>query len=334
MPGGRRRAVVRTRRARHARLAEARRWDARTRVVRVVAIFVTLIVMVAIVTLTAVLTYRHVAAPRSSTGLQPTHATTTMSSLSATTSRPPQTGQNEPTTLAMEFMQLENRLHAKMGIAVSAVGNEQTSTTWGDWQEGPAWSTIKVPLAIAAYRQQKPPRVTDMIRAAITESDNTSAESIWEQLGDPTTAAQLVQQILHEAGDPTTVESRKLRPEFTAFGQTIWSLANQARFTASAFCNSDNGPIFALMAQVEADQRWGIGDLPGTEFKGGWGPSSSGQYLVRQIGVVTTPAGKTAVAIAAEPASGSFDDGTHDLKEVAKWLAGHLGALPAGQCGR
>jgi len=50
--------------------------------------------------------------------------------------------------------------------------------------------------------------------------------------------------------------------------------------------------------------------------------------------VLTTPAGKVAVAIAAEPVSGSFDDGTHDLGEVAMWLIDHLGALPAGQCGR
>jgi hypothetical protein len=88
------------------------------------------------------------------------------------------------------------------------------------------------------------------------------------------------------------------------------------------------------MGQVEPNQTWGIGDIRGAEFKGGWGPSPAGKYLVRQIGVLTTPAGKLAVAIAAEPVSGSFDDGTHDLGEVAKWLSDHFGALAAGQCGR
>jgi len=248
-------------------------------------------------------------------------------------SPPPQAGPNDPATLDAEFTQLENSLHAKMGVAVSAVGNGQTQMTWGDWQEGPAWSTINVPLVIAAYREQNPQEITDLMKAAITESDNAAAESLWEKLGDPTTAAQQVQQILLETGDPTAVESRKLRPEFTAFGQTIWSLVNQVRFTASAFCNSANGPIFDLMGQVESNQRWGIGSIAGTEFKGGWGPSPSGKYLVRQIGVLTIPTGKIAVAIAAEPDSGSFDDGAHDLGEVAKWLSGHFGALPAGQCG-
>jgi hypothetical protein len=247
--------------------------------------------------------------------------------------RPP-TSTRPPTTLAAEFTQLAESLHAKMGIALSAVGNGQALTTWGDWQEGPAWSTIKVPLVMAAYRHANPPQVTDSMKAAITESDNAAAESLWAQLGDSPAAAQRVQQILQETGDPTIVESRRLRAEFTAFGQTIWSLTNQIRFIANAFCDSANASIFHLMGQVAPNQTWGIGDISGAEFKGGWGPSPSGKYLVRQIGVLTTPAGKVAVAIAAEPASGSFDDGTRDLGEVAKWLVDHLGVLPAGQCGR
>ena len=275
---------------------------------RLTAIAVTLVVMAAIVTLSAVFTYRHAAGP------------------------PP--SMRPATTLAAEFTQLENSLHAKMGIAVGAVGNGQALMMWGDWHEGPAWSTIKVPLVIAAFRQANPPQVTGVMKAAITESDNAAAESLWAQLGDPTAAAQRVQQVLQENDDPTVVESRRLRPEFTAFGQTTWSLTNQIRFVAGAFCDSANDPIFHLMGQVEPNQTWGIGDIPGTEFKGGWGPSPSGKYLVRQIGVLTTPAGKVAVAIAAEPGSGSFDDGTRDLGEVAKWLIAHLGALPAGQCGR
>jgi hypothetical protein len=277
--------------------------------------------MAAGVTITAIFTYRHVAAPRSSVG-SPNQMPVTPPSLAP------------PAKLATEFTQLETRLQAKLGVAISAVGNGQIVTTWGDWQEGPAWSTMKVPLVIAAYRQQKPPQVTDVMRAVITGSDNTAAESLWEQLGDPATAAERLQQILRQNNDPTTVESQKIRPEFTAFGQTIWSLVNQVRFTANAFCNSENEPIFALMNQIEADQKWGIGNIAATPFKGGWGPSPSGNYLVRQFGVLTTPAGKVAVAIAAEPASGSFDDGTKDLGAVGRWLTDHLEVLPAGQCSR
>jgi Beta-lactamase enzyme family len=323
---------MQSRRARHAAPSRTRRGFTRTRLVSVIAILVTLVVMAAIVTLAAFLAYRHAPSPRPS--VRPPTQTLITPPSSATTSPPPQAVPNDQAaSLAAEFTQLENSLHAKMGVAVSAVGNGQAPVTWGDWQDGPAWSTIKVPLVIAAYRQQNPEQVTDLMKAAITESDNAAAESLWAQLGDPATAARRVQQILQETGDPTTVESRKLRPEFTAFGQTTWSLDNQIRFTATAFCNGANDPIFDLMGQVKPDQRWGIGSIRDTEFKGGWGPSRSGKYLVRQIGVLTTPTGKIAVAIAAEPESGSFDDGTRDLGEVAKWLTGHLGALPAGQCG-
>jgi beta-lactamase family protein len=309
------------------------RWFARTHVVRALAVVTTLVLGAAIVALTAVFTYRHtdrhVAVAPSSTRRPPAPAPT------APATAPAPVATKNPEDLAAQFSQLAARLQAKMGIAISAVGDAQSPTTWGDWQEGPAWSTIKVPLVIAAYRHREPRQVTDLMRAVITESDNTAAESLWEQLGDPPAAAEQVQQVLRQTGDQaTTVQSRKVRPEFSAFGQTIWSLVNQTRFTASAFCDSENGPIFDLMGQVTPDQNWGIGKIAGTQFKGGWGPSPAGRYLVRQIGVLTTPAGKAAVAIAAEPASGAFDDGTRDLDEVAKWLKEHLEELPAGQCGR
>ncbi|WP_253861547.1 serine hydrolase [Mycobacterium asiaticum] len=280
-----------------------------------VAVLATLVVGAAIVTFAAVYAYRHTPAP-------PAHPMP----MPPSTPPPP----NAPTDLAAEFIQLATRLNASMGLAVSAVGSSEAPLTYGDWQQGPAWSTSKVPLAIAAYRQQH--KVTDKMRAAITESDNAAAEALWQQLGDPSTAAQKVQQILQETGDPTIVESRKVRPEFTAFGQTIWSLVNQTRFIASAFCNKQNEPIFALMGQIAPQQSWGIGTLTGAQFKGGWGPSPSGRYLVRQLGILNAPSGKLAVAIAAEPASGSFEDGRRALDEAAAWLSMHLAQLPSGQC--
>lgn len=249
------------------------------------------------------------------------------------TTAPASTPAGAATPLAAEFTQLENKLHAKMGIAISAVGSNAKQLVLGDWTSGPAWSTMKVPVAITALRYEDPPAVTDAMRAAITESDNAAAESIWDNLGGNTpTAAHKVEAVLSQYGDPTAVEWRKLRPQFTAFGQTKWSLTNQVRFTAAAVCDSNSAPIFTLMAQVEGDQRWGLGVIPGTRFKGGWGPYPAGNYLVRQIGVLRTPAGLTAVAVATEPASGSFGEGTQELTEVSKWLASHIAELPSGQC--
>jgi hypothetical protein len=39
-----------------------------------------------------------------------------------------------------------------------------------------------------------------------------------------------------------------------------------------------------------------------------------------------------AVALAAPPDSGNFDDGTADLTRMAGWLNANLEAPPAGQC--
>ncbi|MGB9304587.1 MAG: hypothetical protein WCB92_13185 [Mycobacterium sp.] len=244
-------------------------------------------------------------------------------------------GDHQPArpSLSTDFARLESQLHSIAGIAVSAIGTGQAPITLGDWRSGPAWSTIKVPLVIAALRAANPPKVTDAMTAAITESDNAAAESIWASLGDPVTAAHKVEAVLRQTGDSTTVQSQKIRPEFSAFGQTDWSLTAQARFTSAALCDSANAPIFALMGRVDPDQRWGIGTVPGAQFKGGWGPYPTGGYLVRQMGVLAGPNGRLAVALAAQPASGKFDDGTAALTELAAWLTAHLGALPAGQCG-
>jgi hypothetical protein len=237
-----------------------------------------------------------------------------------------------PTALAADFARLETELNAVAGIAVSAVGDDQTPMSLGQWQSGPAWSTIKVPLVIAALREENPPKVTGAMTVAITESDNAAAESIWADLGDSVTAAHKVDAVLRQTGDPTTVQSQRVRPEYSAFGQTVWPLTDQARFMSRAVCDNANAPIFTLMGRVETDQSWGIGTVPGSRFKGGWGPSPSGSYLVRQAGVLAAPTGMVAVALAAQPSSGTFEDGTAALTKVAAWLTAHLSALPAGQC--
>lgn len=241
---------------------------------------------------------------------------------------------NPPTGLIAEFAQLEPTLHAVAGIEVSAAGAGHTPIRLGQWQSGPAWSTIKVPTAIAALREKRPPLVTGAMTAAITESDNAAAESVWASLGDPVTAAHKVDDVLRQAGDPTIVQSQKVRPEFSASGQTEWALADQVRFLSVALCDSANDPIFALMGRIQADQRWGLGSIPGSRFKGGWGPTETGGYLVRQMGVIAGSNGMVAIALAARPDSGRFEDGTAALTEMAGWLAAHLSALPAGRCNR
>lgn len=235
-------------------------------------------------------------------------------------------------TLAADFTQLQNTVNGRVGIALKQLGGDRDPVVLGNWESGPAWSTMKVPLVIAALRAEDPPAVTEAMKAAITRSDNAAADEIWHSLGDPQTAATKVGEVLHASGDPTTVQSQKVRPPFSAFGQTDWSLVNQVRFLASAACDDNDRPVFDLMSEISADQQWGLGTIYGTRFKGGWGPSEAGAYLVRQVGVIGNHSDGFAVAIAVQPASGSFDDGTAELTEVATWLEKHTDAVPSGHC--
>lgn len=237
------------------------------------------------------------------------------------------------TDLTASFAELRSWLHAGVGVAVRAVGDETgDAMTFGDWASGPAWSTIKVPLAIAGLRQQDSGQGTPEMTTAITRSDNAAAESIWAGLGEPATAGAAVEAVLRATGDPTAVQTRKVRPEYSAFGQTEWSLANQTRFLASAACDPADQPVLQLMGQVEDSQKWGLGAIPGSRIKGGWGPSPEGRYLVRQIAVLPTPRGSTAVAMAVEPESGEYADGVAGLTELAGWIRAHIEAVPSGSC--
>jgi outer membrane murein-binding lipoprotein Lpp len=239
--------------------------------------------------------------------------------------------------LGREFTVLDERLGGANGIAVVPVGRQDV-VTWGSLADGAAWSTIKVPLAVAAVRAdgRRPSATTArLVTRAVTASDNAAAESLWARLGPASAAASAVQAVLRDAGDGTTrVESRRVRPPYTAFGQTLWSLERQAVFAARLPCLGGAAPVVDAMGQVTSSQRWGLGTLgTGTLFKGGWGPGTDGGYLVRQLGVIPLPqGGMVAVAVAARPADGSFATGTAHLDAIATWLKSHLRDLPQGRC--
>lgn len=235
--------------------------------------------------------------------------------------------------LTRDFPQLQDSVNAEIGIVLAPVGGSGQPLSLGRWRSGPAWSTMKVPLVMAALREEHPPpEVTRQMVAAITESDNAAADAIWAGLGDPVTAAGKVDAVLADAGDFTRVQSQKKRPPYSAFGQTDWPLTAQTRFLSVAACDSRNEPVLALMGRIEQAQRWGLGTIAGTRFKGGWGPYPSRKYLERQMGLITTPTGISAVAAAVEPHSGSFEDGVAALDQIADWLSDHIVMLPSGQC--
>ena len=220
------------------------------------------------------------------------------------------------------FAELSATAPAAVGIAIAAAGR---TYALGAWSTGVAWSTIKVPLAIAALRAGV--GSSELVVNAITQSDNAAAEKLWSQLGEPAAAGQLVQAVIKDAGDTSTVvESRRLLPGYTAFGQTRWSLVAQAQFAAGLSGIPDATGVVDLMRNLCAEHCWGLA-AKGFAAKGGWGPSADGDYLVRQFAIVPAEAGDVGVALAAQARDGVFETGRDVLNSLADWLVEHLAEL-------
>ena len=95
------------------------------------------------------------------------------------------------------FEELSGTVPATIGLAIAATGS---AVSFGAWSTGVAWSTIKVPLAIATLRAGVGSR--ELVADAIIQSDNAAAEELWSQLGDPAEAARQVWR--HEVTRPRT----------------------------------------------------------------------------------------------------------------------------------
>lgn len=230
------------------------------------------------------------------------------------------------------FAKLASQLSGSVGVAYGPPGSSGKATVLGDWSSGPAWSSIKVPIAVATIR--KGTGSDQQRRLAITQSDNAAAEALWSSLGSPAQAGAATESVLAAAGDDqTSVETSRVRQGFTSFGQTDWSLSDAQRFVAGLQCVSGSKPVLSLMSQIASDQRWGLGQAGTNQrFKGGWGPDTSGAYLVRQIGLIDVKGGTLAVAIAAKPADGSFETGKRQLDTLADWVAAHAEGAGSPDC--
>ena len=239
------------------------------------------------------------------------------------------------------FGRLERTLTGSSGVAVSPVGKGQPVFALGSLKSAVAWSTSKVPVAMAVIDRGGGAKHRGDLRQAITASDNAAAERLWSSLGSGSAAASAAQAQLRAAGDATTrMESRRLRSGFTPFGQTLWKLSDQARFTAGMPCRSSGRQVLSLMGRVISSHRWGLGVRSGARLKGGWGPGSqpgaSGGYLDRQMGIVTVGGKQIAVAIATRPSDGAHETGTAHLTTIAKWVFSHVdarGATASAACG-
>lgn len=205
---------------------------------------------------------------------------------------------------------------AAIALAVPGATSGKGPVTAGELSDVSAWSTSKVPVAIAAHREN--PWVEDLIPAMISESDNDAAETLWVSLGDASTAAEAVNDVLADGGD--------VRTEFEAWaapGDVQWELADQAAFAANLRCIEGAEPVLDAMGDIVDYQSYGLGTIEGARFKGGWGPDEEGEYLSRQLGIFPADGGVVGVAIAARPGDATDDTARDMLDEIAGAIAEH-----------
>jgi hypothetical protein len=231
---------------------------------------------------------------------------------------------------------LAHSLEAEVGVAFGVPG--AVPVTAGSLQSGPAWSTIKVPIALAIGENSggMDGSQQGLVDAAITRSDNEAAAALFDQLGDLDTATARVDDVLAEAGDPGTEVSSVGRDGFSTYGQTDWSLSAQVGFMGALLNGciadpADRSFVLDRMANVTSDT-WGLGSVgvPAL-WKGGWGPGVDGRYLLRQMGAITVDGRQYAVAYAVIPGDGDYESGQAAATEVARWIAEHVTAASGGR---
>jgi hypothetical protein len=277
-------------------------------------------------------------------------------------SRAPDTAKRQPPTgppadllrsgARASFGELAGSLPARIGIAIGPLGSGGIKTL-GLLQDGHAWSSIKVPILVTLMREgQLNAQEEQWASKALTESDNSAASTLFQQLerthGGLAGASAAVQEVLSTAGDTSTIVATEPPPPgaVSTYGQTDWSLTGSVWFyrELAAGCLLDRkstGYVLRLMGEVIPEQRWGIGKAGFPEhwqvgMKGGWGPENgTGRYLVRQAGIVQDGNSGLAVAIIAEDDSGSYEAGAQDLTRIAIWLREHLRfpLPPINHCG-
>lgn len=248
---------------------------------------------------------------------------------------------------ASSFESLAAELDGEVGAVIGPPGSGEAAS-FGSLQSGSAWSTSKVPIALGALADAGGPgglssSQAEQMRSALTLSDNEAAAALFGDLerrhGGLGGASAAVDEVLREGSDSSTQISTHGRGEFSTYGQTEWSLANQQHFMSALAAGCVVSPessdyVLDLMGEVSSDT-WGLGSagLP-ARWKGGWGPGIDGGYLVRQMGVLYVGDEVAVVTLAALPADGQFTTGESMATAVAQWLAGKAPkyAEPASSC--
>lgn len=232
--------------------------------------------------------------------------------------------------LEESFAALESEHDGEVAVALTAVGAEAEPMTFGALDSPEAWSTMKVPIAVAVERTDAAEDLRSTMEAAISSSDNDAAQTLWDALGSSSSAREATQDVIDDYGAASTETGPVLIEETgTEFGMLAWSVGDQARFAAALPCDSEAAPVYEAMGEITEEHAWGLGQFDGAHFKGGWGDDEEGSD-VRQLGVIDTAAGSVGVAIAYQ--GSDYDEGVAALDDTATWLQENVDHLPAGSC--
>jgi hypothetical protein len=226
-----------------------------------------------------------------------------------------------------------------VAIAVTGVADvgKQYTDIWqaGDLGTTPAWGTMDIPIALALLRQQTlPQELSYMLTKAITESTPSADDALYSFLGSDAQAAAATTAVLREFGDPvTTVPDKSTRTGYSAFTQTPWPVASQARLAAQLYCSPPDWRIVSKMQYLDADHSWGMGRIAHAYYKTSSGPDDQGRTVLRQVAIVPTSDGqRVGVGLAV-----IADDGQQETaQEAANALAGTVYfdavGFDAGRC--
>lgn len=188
--------------------------------------------------------------------------------------------------------QVRGKYGGQLGIAVTtAEGTVHVGARGG----GPAWSTVKVPIAIAAIREGADKSLVDL---AIKESDNDAAYALWSKVKwsekHPTAA---LNRVLADADSEATWQKPDANGDIK-FGYARWLLPEQAKFGAHLACIPEASYVYGVMDDIVEWQQYGLTKFPNIHAKGGWGYDPElDWYTQRQFGTMEIEGGAIGIAI-------------------------------------
>lgn len=217
---------------------------------------------------------------------------------------------------------IEEQYRVKVGVSLRAGGGVVRA---GEVNDARAWSSMSIPIAFAAAQKGLEngtvTSLADDISSALTPSDNDAALRLWEGLGTDDEAVDAVEAVLHQAGDPTNVQSSRNRKKFEGFDDIHWTLENQVIFASRMACLDGVDYVLPAMVGDLSLQRSGLGLLPYARFKDGGGPESKDSYLFREFGLVGDVGRQIPVAIAVVPDNGNDATAREAASALAEALA-------------